>query len=187
MENLLDNNEIEAAIEGILFTAAEPVAVSKIAEALDMPIEELLKHIENLFSYYKNSKRGMEIISLSGKLQMCSNKRYAEYIRAALDKRKTHTLSKASLEVLAIIAYRQPVTRVYIEHIRGVECSNIIASLEEKELIEEGGRLDVPGRPILYRTTDKFLRSFGLSEISELPDIDKAKECKAELPVRDGD
>ena len=187
MENLLKNNEIEAAIEGILFTAGEPVLIDKLSDVLEISFDEVMKHIENLREQYKMAERGIGIVVLGDKAQMCSNSKYSEFIRAVLNKKRSPSLSKAALEILAVVAYRQPVTRVYVEHIRGVECSNTLAMLEERGLICEAGRLEVPGRPILYKTTDAFLRLFGISDIKELPIIDEMKDSDGEVPIQDGD
>lgn len=171
MKEITKNDDIELIIEGILFAAGEPVEIAKISELLNVSKNEVEEAAKNLAEYYDINRRGIKIIRLEEKLQMCSRGDYAEYIRAALEKKKKPSLSKAALEVLAIIAYRQPVTRAYIEHVRGIDSTGTVTALEDKGLIEECGRLEVPGRPMLYKTTDNFLRSFGLSALSELPKL----------------
>ena len=125
---------------------------------------------------YDYDRRGIRLIRLEDSLQLCTRTEYADYIRRALETRKAPQLSQAALEVLAIIAYRQPVTKAYIEQVRGVDSSNTVNTLAEKGLIEECGRLDVPGRPMLFRTTDDFLRSFGLSGVADLPPLSQFQE-----------
>lgn len=171
IKEITKNDDIESIIEGILFVAGEPVETSKIAQQLNIPEKDIEQAAKKLSDYYDINRRGIKLLRLDGKLQLCSRSDYAEYIRAVLQKKKKPVLSKAALEVLAIIAYRQPATRAYIEHVRGVDSSGTVAALEDKGLIEECGRLEVPGRPLLYKTTDNFLRSFGLSELSELPKL----------------
>lgn len=163
--------EIERAVEAILFATGDPVELSRIAEILDVDEISLEKIITNLRDYYDFEQRGVRIVKLDNSYQMCSAPQYAEYIRKALETKKAPRLSPPLLEVLSVIAYRQPVTRAYVEQVRGVDCSYSITSLTEKGLIKESGRLDVPGKPILYRTTKDFLRVFGLESLNDLPEL----------------
>ncbi len=163
--------EIERAVEAILFATGDPVELSRIAEILDVDEPSLEKIITNLRDYYDFEQRGVRIVKLDNSYQMCSAPQYAEYIRKALESKKAPRLSPPLLEVLSVIAYRQPVTRAYVEQVRGVDCSYSITSLTEKGLIKESGRLDVPGKPILYRTTKDFLRVFGLESLNDLPEL----------------
>lgn len=163
--------EIERAVEAILFAAGDPVELSRLSEILDIDEPSLEKIITNLRDYYDFEQRGVRIVKLENSYQMCSSPRHAEFIRKALETRKAPRLSPPLLEVLSVIAYRQPVTRAYVEQVRGVDCSYSITSLVEKSLIEESGRLDVPGKPILYRTTKDFLRVFGLESLNDLPEL----------------
>lgn len=172
----MENHEKEAAIESILFAAGEPVSIKKIAEALEISEREIETAAATLCDFYDFNRRGIKIVRLNDKLQLCTRAEYASYIRRALETRKPPALSQAALEVLAIVAYRQPVTRAYIEQVRGVDSSGTISSLTEKGLIEECGRLEVPGRPTLFHTTDSFLRSFGISAISELPQLNNQND-----------
>ena len=163
--------EIEAAVEGILFASGEPVHIDRIclAAELDRPTAELV--LQKLMDYYSFERRGMRLLRLEDSWQLCSAPEYASYIRKTLEGRKPPRLSQPALEVLAIIAYYQPVTRAYVDQIRGVDSAYTVGLLLERELIEESGRLAVPGRPILYRTTKNFLRSFGMASLEELPPL----------------
>ena len=163
--------EIERAVEAILFATGDPVELSRIAEILDVDEPSLERIITNLRDYYDFEQRGVRIVKLDNSYQMCSAPQFAEYIRKALETKKAPRLSPPLLEVLSVIAYRQPVTRAYVEQVRGVDCSYSITSLTEKGLIKESGRLDVPGKPILYRTTKDFLRVFGLESLNDLPEL----------------
>lgn len=163
--------EIERAVEAILFATGDPVELSRIAEILDVDEPSLERIITNLRDYYDFEQRGVRIVKLDNSYQMCSAPQYAEYIRKALETKRAPRLSPPLLEVLSVIAYRQPVTRAYVEQVRGVDCSYSITSLTEKGLIKESGRLDVPGKPILYRTTKDFLRVFGLESLNDLPEL----------------
>ena len=163
--------EIEAAVEGILFASGEPVHIDRIclAAELDRPTAELV--LQKLMDYYSFERRGMRLLRLEDSWQLCSAPEYADVIRRAFEIRKPAKLSQPALEVLTIIAYYQPTTRAYVDQIRGVDSSYTVSLLLERDLIEECGRLAVPGRPIQYRTTQTFLRSFGLSNLDELPEL----------------
>lgn len=163
--------EIERAVEAVLFAVGDPVELSRLSDILEVDEPSLEKIITNLRDYYDFEKRGIRIIKLDNSYQMCSTPRHAEFIRKALETKKAPRLSPPLLEVLSVIAYRQPVTRAYVEQVRGVDCSYSITSLCEKGLIAESGRLDVPGKPILYRTTKDFLRVFGLESLGDLPEL----------------
>ena len=165
--------EIEAAVEGILFASGEPVAVDRICVALDMdrPTVELV--LQRLQDYYSYERRGIRLLKMEDSYQLCSAPEYGDQIRKAFEIRKPAKLSQPALEVLTIIAYYQPTTRAYVDQIRGVDSAYSVAALLNKKLIEEAGRLNVPGRPIQYKTTPDFLRTFGLSSLEELPPIEK--------------
>ncbi len=156
-----------AVIEAILFAAGCPVEYEKLCAALDISKKALTALLHEMTARYVAS--GVELLLFDDACQLCTKARYESYIKTALNLRRTGTLSNASLEVLAIVAYHQPVTRAYIEQVRGVDSSYAVSSLCDKELLEPRGRLDVPGRPMLYGTTDTFLRCFGLSSLDELP------------------
>ncbi len=166
---------IKYAIEGILFAAGEPVTLAKLAAVLDVDIEAAEKAVKELRAEYDCDERGFNIIEIKEGYQICSRPIYYTYIREILGEQRNQPLSNAAMEALAIIAYKQPVTRGQVERIRGVNSDGCINRLYERSLIEECGRLDAPGKPILYRTTDTFLRCFGLRSSDELPYVDLSK------------
>ena len=170
MDNL-EMREIEAAIEGILFASGEPVAVDRICMAMDMdrPTVELV--LQKLSDYYAYERRGIRLLRMEDSWQLCSAPEYADMIRKAFEIRKPAKLSQPALEVLTIIAYYQPTTRAYVDQIRGVDSSYTVGLLLDRHLIEECGRLQVPGRPRLYRTTQAFLRAFHLHSLEDLPEM----------------
>lgn len=163
--------EIEAAVEGILFASGEPVHIDRIclAAELDRPTAELV--LQKLMDYYSFERRGMRLLRLEDSWQLCSAPEYADVIRRAFEIRKPAKLSQPALEVLTIIAYYQPTTRAYVDQIRGVDSAYTIGLLLDRKLIEECGRLQVPGRPRLYRTTKQFLRAFHLTSLDDLPEL----------------
>ena len=163
--------EIEAAVEGILFAYGEPVHIDRIrlAAELDRPTAELV--LQKLMDYYSFERRGMRLLRLEDSWQLCSAPEYADVIRRAFEIRKPAKLSQPALEVLTIIAYYQPTTRAYVDQIRGVDSSYTVGLLLDRHLIEECGRLQVPGRPRLYRTTKAFLRAFHLNSLEDLPEM----------------
>ena len=171
MDTTREMKEIEAAIEGILFASGEPVAVDRICLALDMdkPTVELV--LQKLADYYSYERRGMRLVRMEDSYQLCSAPDYADDIRKAFEIRKPAKLSQPALEVLTIIAYYQPTTRAYVDQIRGVDSSYTVGLLLDRHLIEECGRLQVPGRPRLYRTTQTFLRAFHLNSLDDLPEM----------------
>ena len=169
--------ELEAALEGVLFAAGEPVAVERLCLGLEVDRPTLDAVAQRLMDRYSYDRRGIRLIRLETSYQLCSAPEFAPYIRKTLESRKPARLSQPALEVLAIIAYYQPVTRAYVDQVRGVDSAYTVGLLLERELIEEAGRLAVPGRPTLFRTTKNFLRSFGLSSLEELPELpDSSKE-----------
>ena len=165
----MDKKEMEAAVESILFASGEPVNIERIcvALAIDRPTAERI--LQGLMDYYAYERRGMRLLKIEDCWQLCSAPDYAEAIRRAFEIRKPAKLSQPALEVLTIIAYYQPVTRAYVDQIRGVDSSYTMSLLIDRGMIEECGRLQVPGRPRQYRTTKQFLRSFRLSSLDELP------------------
>ena len=167
----MELKEIESAIEGILFAAGEPVGVERLCLALEIDRDTADAVCRRLADQYSYERRGIRLLRLDNSYQLCSAPEYAGPIRKAFESRRPARLSQPALEVLAIIAYYQPATRAYVDQIRGVDSSYTVGLLLERELIEECGRLAVPGRPIQYRTTQNFLRSFGLSSLEELPEL----------------
>ena len=168
---ILEMKEIEAAVEGILFASGEPVHIDRIclAAELDRPTAELV--LQKLMDYYSFERRGMRLLRLEDSWQLCSAPEYGDQIRKAFEIRKPAKLSQPALEVLTIIAYYQPTTRAYVDQIRGVDSSYTVGLLLDRGLIEECGRLQVPGRPRQYRTTKQFLRAFHLSSLKDLPEL----------------
>lgn len=170
----MELKEVESAIEGILFAAGEPVGVERLCLTLDIDRSTADAVCQRLADHYSYERRGIRLVKLESSYQLCSAPEYAEYIRKAFESRRPARLSQPALEVLSIIAYYQPTTKAYVDQIRGVDSSYTVGLLTERDLIEECGRMAVPGRPILYRTTQNFLRSFGLSSLEELPDLPNA-------------
>lgn len=161
----------KAAVEAILFASGSPVEPEKIAEAIEMKPSQAEKLILELMDDYEKQERGITIIKLNKSYQMVSAKKFAPEIRKVMDLRRNTPLSQAALEVLAVVAYNQPVTKAFVEQVRGVDCSGVLGSLTAKGLVEEKGRLELPGRPLLYGTTENFLRCFNLESIEDLPPL----------------
>lgn len=164
-------NEMIPAFEAILFAAGEPVEIEKFSEIFEIDNETVENIMDMLSVKLDESGSAIKLVRLDFCYQLCTRKEYAENIRAVLDLRRKAPLSQAALEVLAVIAYNQPVTKAYVEQVRGVDCSGVVSTLVEKGLLEEKGRLELPGRPLLYGTTANFLRCFGLKSLDELPDV----------------
>ena len=165
----MDKKEMEAAVESILFASGEPVNIERICVALAIDRLTAERILQGLMDYYAYERRGMRLLKIEDCWQLCSAPDYVEAIRRAFEIRKPAKLSQPALEVLTIIAYYQPVTRAYVDQIRGVDSSYTMSLLIDRGMIEECGRLQVPGRPRQYRTTKQFLRSFHLSSLDELP------------------
>ena len=167
----MEPDEISAALEAILFAAGEPVSAARIAQVLGVETERVFDSAQQLADCLVEGRRGIRLLRLENDLQLCSAPEFAQTITQALEQRKPPRLSPAALEVLAIVAYFQPVTRAYIDQIRGVDSSYTVGVLTERGLIEQAGKLDVPGRPTLYRTGDTFLRTMNISSVDELPKL----------------
>ena len=184
----MEKEEAKAIIEAILFAAGKEVSEQELSMALEKPkeeIEEIIKEMQN-----EEKPRGIEIIKMEENYQMVSKKEYYEYIYPIIDKRAKPNLSNAALETLAIIAYNPRITRAEIESIRGVEASASLYKLREYELIEEAGKADLPGKPMTYKTTHKFLKMFGYTSLNDLPDLpryklDENKEEQEEVEMQD--
>lgn len=168
--------QYQAAMEAVLFASGEPVSLARLAEVLELDEETALRLAEDLKNDYNTRPGGLGIVRLDDRYQMITRRDYAEYIRKTMDIRRNTPLSQAAMEVLAIVAYNQPVTRAFIEQVRGVDCGAVVQGLAAKNLIEEKGRLELPGRPLLYGTTADFLRCFGVSSLSELPPLPQKEE-----------
>ncbi len=168
----MDIREMEAIVEGLLFAAGDPVPVARIAEILDLDKSTAKRFLANMALKLQNSQRGILMREIDGSYQLCTRPEHFEYISRLVEPRQKQALSQAAFETLAIVAYNQPVTRARIEMIRGVNSDSSIATLIERNLIREAGRLDSPGRPMLYETTEEFLRSFGFKSVKDLPLIE---------------
>jgi len=169
----MEQTELQRAIEAILFAAGEPVEAARLAMALETDEKDIVAAADALADSFAFERRGIRILKLDKGYQMVSSGEMADFVTKALETRKPPKLSSSQLETLTIIAYYQPATKAVVEQIRGVDSSYSVAALMNKKLIEEAGRLNVPGRPILYKTTPDFLRTFGISSLEELPPIEK--------------
>lgn len=165
-------------IEAMLFAAGEPIEASKLAEVLEIEIETVERMLGHLGGMLDERESGLMLIRVDNKYQLCTRETHAEEVRKLLEIKKNTPLSNAAFEVLAVIAYNKTVTRSFIEQVRGVDCSGPISSLVQKGLIEEKGRLDLPGRPLIYGTTDRFLRCFSLNSLEDLPELPKTEEVE---------
>ena len=169
----MEQEELTRILEAILFAAGERVEVARLAQVLEVDPEEITKAADHLADQLSYDRRGIRVLRLEKGYQMVSSGEMADYITKTLETRKPPKLSSSQLETLTVIAYYQPATKAMVEQIRGADSSYSVAALLNKKLIEEAGRLNVPGRPIQYRTTPDFLRTFGLSSLEELPPIEK--------------
>ena len=168
----MDIKDIEAVIEGLLFSAGDPLPLEKLAEILELDKKTARLILSNMAVSLQNSKRGIMLRELDGAYQLCSRPEHFEYICRLVEPRQKQALSQAAFETLSIVAYNQPVTRARIEMIRGVNSDSAISRLVDRNLIKEAGRMDTPGKPMLYETTEEFLRSFGFKSPRDLPIID---------------
>ena len=191
----MEQEQLMRILEAILFAAGERVEVARLAQVLELDPKEIIQAADRLSDELAYERRGIRILRLENGYQMVSSGEMADYITKALETRKPPKLSSSQLETLTVIAYYQPATKAMVEQIRGADSSYSVAALMNKKLIEEAGRLNVPGRPIQYRTTPDFLRTFGLSSLEELPPIDKIafgepielpEEGTPEPPAREG-
>ncbi|MGL5354819.1 MAG: SMC-Scp complex subunit ScpB [Clostridium sp.] len=163
---------IKSAIESLLFVSGEPLSIRDLHNNIEVPVKVLEGILKEMVVDYEEENRGIKIISLNGNYQLVSKPQNSDSVQKLLKKNKTQSLSQASLESLAIVAYKQPITRIDIDEIRGVKSESALQRLIERELIKDIGRLEVPGRPILFGTTEEFLRQFGLKGLDELPSLD---------------
>ena len=177
----MELEQLQRAIEAILFAAGERVEASRLAMALETDVKEIIAAADALADELAYERRGIRILKLEKGYQMVSSGEMADYVTKALETRKPPKLSASQLETLTIVAYYQPATKAMVEQIRGVDSSYSVGALLDKKLIEEAGRLNVPGRPILYRTTPNFLRTFGISTLEELPPIEKVSFGEPEV------
>lgn len=176
-------SELTSAFEAVLFSGGEPQSIDRFSQVFDITPEKVVKVMKALEKRLNEQKSGLELLRLDNTYQLATKAEYADYIKKMFDIRRRTPLSPAALEVLAVVAYNQPVTKSFIEQVRGVDCSGVVTTLVEKGLIEERGRLELPGKPLLYGTTKNFLRCFGINDLSELPPLPKnenAEESTAE-------
>ncbi len=166
----MDIQKLSAVVEAVLFAGGDPVELDRICEAADAVVSEVQEAIKLLENKYTENS-GIELLKLNGSYQLATKKEFAPYIKSALEIKRSSALSPAAMETLTIVAYNQPVTKGFVESVRGVDSSGVVNSLVEKGLLAEAGRLDLPGRPIAYMTTDNFLRSFNLSSLEDLPPL----------------
>ena len=178
----MNNKELLPMLEAVLFAVGEPIESEKISHALGIDLIVIEQALSELKDKYDETS-GLCLLKLDNKYQLCTKKCFADNIRAVIEIKKNAPLSQAALEVLAIIAYNQPVTKAFVEQIRGVDCSAVIGNLCQKSLIEEVGRLELPGRPLIYGTTPEFLRCFNVSSLDELPEL--PRENTMENPEND--
>lgn len=163
MDNLIGQ------VEAIIFAGGEPVSLDRIAQVLEVKLDDVENAVTEVEEKYNSPNSGVNVIRLDNSVQMCINPAFATAARDVLDLKRNLPLSQAALEVLAVVAYNQPVTKAFVEQVRGVDCSGVVGSLVQKGLLEERGRLELPGRPLQYGTTEGFLRCLGISSLSELP------------------
>lgn len=169
----MKKEELISAFEAVLFAGGEPLSIERFAQVFEIEPEEVVETMEALEQKLKNNKSGLELVRMENTYQLATKTEYADYIKKAFDIKRRIPLSPAALEVLAVVAYNQPVTKSFIEQVRGVDCSGVVTTLIEKGLVEERGRLELPGKPLLYGTTKNFLRCFSLNDLTELPPLPK--------------
>jgi segregation and condensation protein B len=167
----MNQKQYKAAVEALLFAHGEPVTAQRLADTLGSPTSEVEMALDALRERYERADSGLCLLHLDERWQLATKQEYGQFIKRILDTRRNTPLSPAAMETLTIVAYNQPVSRSFIEQVRGVDSSSSVSSLMEKGLIEEAGRMDLPGRPVAFRTTDTFLRTFGLASLRDLPPI----------------
>ncbi len=177
-------NDLKASLEAILFAAGEPVSAARLSLVLAVPETKIFASAEELAREYESEGRGVRLLRMENRLQLCSAPAYADLIVKTLEQRRPPMLSSAALEVLSVVAYYQPATRALVEKMRGVDSSYSISLLQERGLIEACGRLEAPGRPTLYATTDSFLRVMGIHSLQELPPLPEAQGSEGTEQLR---
>lgn len=176
----MDIKEIKSIIEGLLFVAGDAVSLKELSHVLSIDENTIKKIVNQMIDACNDEKKGIQIIEVNNSYQLCTRPEHYEYIERLVKPQTRQGLSQAALETLSIIAYKQPITKAQIDSIRGVKSESSISRLQEKELIFEAGRLDAPGRPMIYCTTDNFLKLFGLKNLQELPPLQEAAEAESE-------
>ncbi len=167
----MNKDKLMSAFEAVLYAGGEPVSIDRFSQVFEISPEKVVSTMEALAQKIADNKSGLELLRLENTYQLATKQEFADYIKKAYDMRRRTPLSSAALEVLAVVAYNQPVTKSFIEQVRGVDCSGVVTTLIEKGLIEECGRLELPGKPLLYSTTKNFLRCFSLSDLNGLPPL----------------
>ena len=175
-----DNNLIQAA-EAVIFSAGEPISVGRLSEVFELSPKKTEELLVKVVEHITSSNLGFALVRMDDCVQLATKNEYAEYIKTAFDIKRKAPLSPAALEVLAVVAYNQPVTKSFVEQVRGVDCSGVISTLIEKDLVEERGRLELPGRPLLYGTTKNFLRCFSLKSLEDLPPLPENEQYKGDV------
>ena len=177
----MNKKELISAFEAVLFASGEPMSIERFSQVFEISPDEVIEVMDALSQKLIKNSNGFELLRLENMYQLATKKEYALYIKKAFDIRRRTPLSPAALEVLAVVAYNQPVTKSFIEQVRGVDCSGVVTTLIEKGLLEERGRLEFPGKPLLYGTTKNFLRSFSISDLSELPPLPKNEQENTDI------
>lgn len=175
----MNKDILASAVEAVLFAGGEPIGLQRLCQVFDRPAEEIGGALDQLEARLQNT--GVQLLRLEDSYQLASRKTFGDYIKIAFDLKRKQPLSQAAFEVLAVVAYNQPVTKAFIEQVRGVDCSGVVSTLVEKGLLEEKGRLELPGRPLLYGTTLQFLRCFSLKSLDELPPLPEIKNEDGEV------
>lgn len=173
MQGIPDGSNYESIIEAVLFASGEPLKIKQIASIIECNEKHAKRILDNMIIKYNDEKRGIKLICINDSYQLVTKPENSNYVSKLLKTNSRQSLSQAAMETLAIISYKQPITRIDVDEIRGVKSDRAILTLQEKGLIKENGRLDVPGRPILYSTTDEFLKSFSMGNLEELPHLDE--------------
>lgn len=185
----MTTSELLPAFEAVLFAGGEPLSIDRFAQVFSVTPEDVVAVMEKLQKKLSTGENGIELVRMENTYQLATKKEYASYIKAMFDLKRRTPLSSAALEVLAVVAYNQPVTKSFIEQVRGVDCSGVVTTLVEKGLIEERGRLELPGKPLLYGTTKNFLRCFSLNDLTELPPLPEkdnaSREVGEQIPLDD--
>ncbi len=177
----MNTKELIPAFEAVLFASGEPMSIERFAQVFEISPDEVIETMEALSARLNKREGGYELVRLENMYQLATKTEYAPYIKKAFDIRRRTPLSPAALEVLAVVAYNQPVTKSFIEQVRGVDCSGVVTTLIEKGLLEERGRLELPGKPLLYGTTKNFLRCFSISDLSELPPLTEKEQENTDI------
>ena len=173
--------EMIPAFEAVLFASGEPMSIERFSQVFEISPEEVIEVMKALDSKLRKKESGFELVRLENMYQLATKTQYVDYIKKAFDIRRRTPLSPAALEVLAVVAYNQPVTKSFIEQVRGVDCSGVVTTLIEKSLLEEKGRLELPGKPLLYGTTKNFLRCFSINDLSELPPLPQKEQDTTDI------